>query len=170
VTPFLLFVRLALLPTIAKLVLRRKLRAALIELEGTSGQSRSGTAGSAFWPGLIGANKAKRKFLGLLKSRSSDGTGIQSTDDDNIELSAVYPPFASTTTSCDDDSGINLSDNHAASTTSNDVSDDDCFALSAVDAAAKSMFIEGSGETHGGDELTVHSRTNPMHHDAEVGI
>ena len=170
VTPFLLFVRLALLPTIAKLVLRRKLRAALIELEGTSGQSRSGTAGSAFWPGLIGANKAKRKFLGLLKSRSSDGTDIQSTDDDNIELSAVYPPFASTTTSCDDGSGINLSDNHAASTTSNDVSDDDCFALSAVDAAAKSMFIEGSGETHGGDELTVHSRTNPMHHDAEVGI
>ena len=139
------------------------------QLEDTSRQSRSGTAGSAVGTGLIGANKARRKFLGLLKSRSSGGTGIQPTDDDNVELSAVHPPSASTTTSSDDDSGINLSDNHAASTTSPDVSNDDCTALSAADAAAKSTFIEGSGEKHGGEELTVHSMANPMHHDS-VGI
>ena len=169
VTPFFMFVRLALLPTIAKLVLRRVLIAALMELEDTSRQSRSGTASSAFGARLVGANKARRKFLGLLKGRSSDGADIQPTDDDNIELSAVYPPSALTTAGSDDDSGINLSDSNAAPTTPNDVSGDDCIvALSAVDAAAaKSMFIEGSGEKHSGEELTVHSMTNPMHRDAE---
>ena len=101
VTPLFLLVRLAVIPTIAKRVLRRSLKAALKKLEDTSRQSRSSsTDGPAFGPTLLGLSKAKKKLLYLKRDRSSDAAQIDPVDDKAIELSEIDP------TKNSDDDGV----------------------------------------------------------------
>ena len=160
VTPLFLLVRLAIVPTMTKLMLRRELGTALQELENSSRQPRSGTVDSAFGPTAMGVNKAKIKFLGLLGNRSLNDAEIRPADDDNIELSEVYP--ASTNTRSLESGSIELSESTAVSMKQCDVNDGGPVTLPEVAAQA-----EGERGSRDSEDPTVLSTANPMHRASE---
>jgi hypothetical protein len=102
VSPVWLLLQLAILPMLAKLVLRRELQNALSGLDDASTQTGSGKADKAISArGLLGVSKAKNKLLDLHRNRSTNSALIEPADDGSIEL-----PSAFTATVNSDDRGV----------------------------------------------------------------